>query len=105
MWFAPEDIREHFKETDAEPRAAALSDAALADAAWHVIVDSDRLWALFDELCLDVLDRAEAGGQAGERRDRRWRCAPTSRTRSPPSRTRLARGVTRPLIVLADGMR
>ena len=58
VWFAPEDIREHFKETDAEPRAAALSDAALADAAWHVIVDSDRLWALFDELCLDVLERA-----------------------------------------------
>ena len=43
VWFAPEDIREHFKETDAEPRAAALSDAALADAAWNVIVDSDRI--------------------------------------------------------------
>ncbi len=58
VWLAPEDIRAHFEETDAEPRAAALSDAALADAAWCVIADSDRLWALFDELCLDVLERA-----------------------------------------------
>ena len=62
VWFTPEDVRAHFEETDAEPRAAALSDAALADAAWCVIADSERLWALFDELCLDVLDRADAGG-------------------------------------------
>ena len=58
VWFAPEDIREHFTETDAEPRAAALGDAALADAARYVLIESDRLWALFDELCLDILDRA-----------------------------------------------
>ena len=59
VWFDPAAIREHFAESDQEDASRALSDAALGVAARYVVVESDRLWALFDELCLEILERAD----------------------------------------------
>ncbi|MGH2947299.1 MAG: hypothetical protein ACRDPC_13770 [Solirubrobacteraceae bacterium] len=67
MRFGPEAIREHFEGTDRQQHARRLPDGTLEAAARDVVFTSDRLWALFDALCLDVLDRAAAeaaGGQA-----------------------------------------
>ncbi len=58
VWFDPDAIREHFAETDHEASSRELPDAVLVAAARHVVVDSERLWSLFDELCLDILERA-----------------------------------------------
>jgi len=63
--FAPDAIREHLEGTDRQ-QARRLPDATLEAAARDVVCTSDRLWALFDALCLDVLDRAAAEAAGGQ---------------------------------------
>jgi hypothetical protein len=58
VWFSPDAIREHFAGDDHDASCRALSDAALSGAAKDTLFSSDRLWTLYDELCLEVLARA-----------------------------------------------
>jgi hypothetical protein len=64
--FAPHAIREHFEGTDRQQQARRLPDGTLEAAARDVVFTNDRLSALFDALCLDVLDRAAAEAAGGQ---------------------------------------
>jgi len=69
--FSPDAIRKHFEGTQREEQSNRLSDRALREAADHVLLTNDRFWALFDELCVEVLETAERVEDLSKREDRR----------------------------------
>ena len=67
--FSPDAIREHFLGTDRERQSNRLSDPALTEAADHILLTNDRFWAVFDELCLEVLEIAERIEELSSKRE------------------------------------
>jgi len=57
--FSPDAIREHFEGTGREERSSRLSDQTLRETADHVLLTKDWFWAVFDQVCVEVLETAE----------------------------------------------